>query len=255
MNIFIDTDKEESQFKNTVLRGFKDWEKQVQDNYTQVISKALSPEDYENIYNFKIGSTPKRLASIATAIFQKGAQKAALDMNVVMSWNIDMQAIASFYVQHYEEFSKILADDLQKRIKEMISEAVKEGTPSTEVHQQIADIFAGPVTIKVPEKKDDEGNITRQGYEYEMDKDTYTTMVSRTEIQRAVNNGRVSSYDESNLAKTLRYVANPGACEICMPHNGEVQPVAETLDVIPRHPNCRCTWVVQEYKKFGEQNV
>ncbi len=252
---FVNVDREENAFESTINRFLLDWQKQVVRRYDAKITKAMdniNPEDVEAIANFKIGSLPKRLASLAAAAAQKGLERAYMDMNVALAWDIEMSPIADFYLQHYAEFSRILSSNLQVRVKELVANAVREGTPTDEVHQQIADIFAGPVTIKVPEKTNEAGDIIRRAYEYNMNKDSYTTMVARSEIQRALNNGRVYGYQESNIVKSLRWVANPGACELCLPHNGEVHKTEDSQDLIPLHPNCRCTWVVSEYKDFGE---
>jgi len=258
---FVSVDKEEERFKTTLNRSIQEWKKQVLKKLDKEIAKSLiskalddlDPSEIEAIANFNVGSMPKRLTSLAGVAAQKGLERAYKDMKMMLSWNIDMTPVADFYLSHYDEFSKILSSDMQARVKQLIAQAIKDGTPSTEVHQQIASIFDGPVVIKVPEKLDEEGKVARRGYEYTMDKDRYTTMVARTEIQRALNNGRVYGYQQSNIAKTLKWVANPGACEFCMPHNGEEYSVEDSQDLIPLHPNCRCTWVVSEYKKFEEE--
>ena len=253
-NRFIDVNKEESKFENTVKRYLKDWETSTHNNLDKTIHKALeglTPEEIEAISSIRIGTMPKRLSSLAAAAAQKGVERAYMDLNMLLSWDINMTPIADYYLQHYDEFSKILSSDLQNRIKEMISTAVKEGTPTEEVHQQIAEIYAGPVTIKVPEKVVD-NKIVRTAYEYEMNKDVYTTAVARTEIQRALNNGRVYGYQESGIAKTLKWTTNPGACEECVARNGAIYNVEDTQDLIPYHVNCRCTFTVAEYKSFEE---
>ena len=253
-NKFIDANREESQFENTIKRYLKDWETAVHNKLDKTIHKqleGLTSDEIEAISQMKIGTMPKRLSSLAAAAAQKGVERAYMDLNTLLTWNIDMTPIADFYAQHYKEFSTILSEDLQRRVKEMIVDAVKDGTPTEEVHQQISEIFAGPVTIKVPEKVVDD-KIVRTAYDYEMNKDVYTTMVARSEIQRALNNGRAYGYQESGIAKSLKWVANPGACEFCLPHNGAVYNVEDTQDLIPLHPNCRCTWVVGEYKNYEE---
>jgi SPP1 gp7 family putative phage head morphogenesis protein len=253
-NRFINVNKEESKFENTVKRYLKDWETSTHNNLDKTIHKALeglTPEEILAISSVKIGSLPKRLASLSAAAAQKGVERAYTDLNLLLTWNINMTPIADYYLQHYDEFSKILSSDLQDRIKEMIATSVKEGTPTEEVHKQIAEIYAGPVTIKVPEKVVD-NKIIRRVYEYEMNKDTYTTAVARTEIQRALNNGRVYGYQESGIAKTLKWTTNPGACEECVARNGAIYNVEDTQDLIPYHVNCRCTWVVGEYKSYEE---
>jgi SPP1 gp7 family putative phage head morphogenesis protein len=85
-----------------------------------------------------------------------------------------------------------------------------------------------------------------------MNQDVYASSVARSEIQRAVNNGRVYGYQESQIAKTLEWHANPGASEECVQRNGSIYEVNDATDILPSHVNCRCTWVVDTYKDFDE---
>jgi len=258
---FIDTDREEKRFELVLNKYLKAWEKQVQNNinkrYKKSLSykslfKALDPKDIEAIAKFRVGGASKRLASLGVAAANKGLDQAYRDMKLLLSWNIEMSPIADFYLQHYDEFTDLLSTSLQDRIKKIIARSIEEGLTTTDVHKQISETFSQPIIVSVPEKLSEEGKTIRRAYEYEMNKDVYTTMVARTEIQRALNNGRIYGYQEANIAKKLRWIANPGACEFCIEKNGEIFNVEETQDLIPLHPNCRCTFIVSEYKTFEE---
>jgi len=258
---FVDINQEENSFKLYIYKAIKSWEKQVHSSLDNIIQKSLSiqkgiedltPEEIQAIASFELGELPKQLASLAAASSQKGLERAYSDLKMLLSWNIDMTPVADFYDEHYKDFSKLLAGDIQERTKEIIKDSIKQGTPIEDIHQQISKLFDGPLRIRVPAKVNDMGEVVRKEYSYVMDKDRYTTMVARTEMNRALNNGRVYGYQQSDIAKSLRWVTNPGACELCTPMNGQIYSVEESMDVLPYHPNCRCTWIVSEYKKYEE---
>jgi SPP1 gp7 family putative phage head morphogenesis protein len=259
---FVNINKEEVSFKSQIASAVKVWEKEVHASLDKTVKKSLSlqkgledltPEEIRAIASFEIGELPKQLASLAAVSSQKGVERAYADMKLLLSWNVDMTPVADFYQEHYKEFSGKLASDIQDRTREIIVDGIKNGTPIDELHQLISQTFEGPIRISVPAKLDDKGEVKRKEYVYTMDKDRYTTMVARTEMNRALNNGRVYGYQQSDIAKTLRWVANPGACEYCMPRNGEILNVEDAMDVLPYHPNCRCTFVVSEYKRYEEE--
>jgi SPP1 gp7 family putative phage head morphogenesis protein len=258
---FTEVKSEEEKFEQIINRYLRAWEAQVQNNldkkYGQStiyksLFKALDPEDVAGMANFRIGDMPKRLASLGAAAANKGLRQAYTDMKLLLTWDIDMTPIAEYYLQHYTNFSNVLAQDIQDKIKKVVAESVTAGDPVNEVHKKIGEVFNQPITIKVPEKLNDVGEVIRRAYEYEMNKDSYTTTVARSEIQRALNNGRVYGYQQENIVKTLRWVVNPGACEICEEHSGQIYDIEDSQDILPAHPNCKCTFVVDTYKSYDE---
>jgi SPP1 gp7 family putative phage head morphogenesis protein len=255
---FIDVAKEEKKYEVTINRYIKAWEGQVQSALKKAEAKVsksldgLTPEDIQAIIEFKVGGAAERLASLGTTAAKMGAVQASVDMAAVATFNIDMTAIAEYYAQHSAHLVDTLAGGIQDRLRVILTDAVKDGATIEDAHKRIAEVFDGPVTIKVPEKTNEAGETLRRAYQYEMNKDSYTTMLARSEIQRAVNNGRIEGYIQSDIAKKVRWVANPGACEYCVPKNGEEYNVEDSQDLIPLHPNCRCTWIVSEYKNYEE---
>ena len=66
-------------------------------------------------------------------------------------------------------------------------------------------------------------------------------MVSRTEVISAYNEGHLHRYELEGVDKSEFY-ASVGACEECLPYDGQVYPTKEAHGIIPVHPNCRCRW-------------
>ncbi|BEI64678.1 minor capsid protein [Lactiplantibacillus plantarum] len=64
----------------------------------------------------------------------------------------------------------------------------------------------------------------------------------RTESARIMAEESIRASKEAGYNK-LRWVANTGACRICAPLDGRVFSYREADGMIPRHPNCLCSWV------------
>ena len=65
--------------------------------------------------------------------------------------------------------------------------------------------------------------------------------ISRTEVISAYNEGHLHRYETEGVDKSEFY-ASVGACEECLPYDGQVYPTKEAHGIIPVHPNCRCRW-------------
>ena len=66
-------------------------------------------------------------------------------------------------------------------------------------------------------------------------------MVSRTETIAASNEGALHRYETEGVEKSEFY-PSPDACSECLPLAGEY-PTREVHNMIPVHPNCRCTFL------------
>lgn len=68
--------------------------------------------------------------------------------------------------------------------------------------------------------------------------------IARTETIRAYNQGRVKFFKKAGIEK-VEWLAmgDERMCDVCGPLNGEVFELGK-LPPIPRHPNCRCGFVV-----------
>jgi SPP1 gp7 family putative phage head morphogenesis protein len=72
--------------------------------------------------------------------------------------------------------------------------------------------------------------------------------IARTEVIRAHAEGQLDSYEELGV-KELGIMAewstagDDAVCPLCVPLEGTVYKVEEARGLIPRHPNCRCTFI------------
>lgn len=80
----------------------------------------------------------------------------------------------------------------------------------------------------------------------------------RTESARIMAEESIRASKEAGYSK-LRWVANTSACRICAPLDGHVFSYREADGMIPRHPNCLCSWVgvdeQRELIKLPKQEV
>ena len=255
---FVNIDKPEVQFEQTLKRMFKEFENKIISGIKkeeQKVSKSLGDINFDNILKSAVNGIKSfilRLSSIAMGAAQKGLERSYKDIGAGLSWNIDMTPLADYYKNKYKLwFSEIIEKDLQLFIMDEIQYGVKAGLSVEDLSERISRILQNPITV--PAKKDEDGNIIRK--EYQIDKDVYSTMVARTEVSAAVNNGRLYGYQESGLVKTVEWHTNPGACELCEPHSREVYDVGDAMNLLPYHPNCRCTFLVKDYKEYPQEET
>ena len=79
--------------------------------------------------------------------------------------------------------------------------------------------------------------------------------IANTEVVRAFNEGQLHAmeelgvervgvsieWDTSGLGTTAK--GNPSPCKLCAPLDGIVLKIGEAHGMLPRHPNCRCSWI------------
>ena len=86
---------------------------------------------------------------------------------------------------------------------------------------------------------------------------TRATIIARTEIIRAHSEGQLDAMDKLGVEEVGVMVewstaGDDRVCQLCLPLEAVVMKIAEARGIIPRHPQCRCTWIpanVGESKK------
>lgn len=70
------------------------------------------------------------------------------------------------------------------------------------------------------------------------------TLVARTEVIAASNEGAIQGYEKAGITKAEFYAAlDERTCKECMAYHEQPFAVSDTHGLIPVHPQCRCTWV------------
>ena len=79
--------------------------------------------------------------------------------------------------------------------------------------------------------------------------------IARTEIISAHAEGQLDAFEKLGVAEVgvmAEWVTGGDPCELCAELEGVVMTVVEARGLIPRHPNCKCSWIpanVGESKK------
>ena len=66
--------------------------------------------------------------------------------------------------------------------------------------------------------------------------------ISRTETIAAANEGAIHRYELEGVNKS-EWLASPDSCPECLVEDGKVYITKESHGLIPKHVNCRCTWI------------
>jgi SPP1 gp7 family putative phage head morphogenesis protein len=75
------------------------------------------------------------------------------------------------------------------------------------------------------------------------------TVIARTEVMKAVNQGSKARYEEAGIKSEWLTTHDERLCDECAGYDGKLSP-EETDGLPPAHPNCRCTVIPVA---FGEQ--
>lgn len=72
--------------------------------------------------------------------------------------------------------------------------------------------------------------------------------IARTEIMHAHAEGQLDSFEELGVEELgvmaeWSTAGDERVCPVCAPLEGTILTIAEARGMIPRHPNCRCTWI------------
>ncbi|EJF01249.1 phage head morphogenesis protein [Liquorilactobacillus mali] len=65
--------------------------------------------------------------------------------------------------------------------------------------------------------------------------------ILRTESSRVMAQSGIESVQQAGYEKVV-WVANSKACDECQSHIGQVYTLKQAQNILPWHPNCRCSW-------------
>lgn len=147
--------------------------------------------------------------------FRKGFEKAGSDAKVQVIFNVkDYDAIEYFQDKNNDLLLGASAE-IKSRLKTQLRLGIEKGETIEQIRERI--------------------DIVEETYAGRLE------TIARTEVQNAVNTGRLHGYQEANVEE-VEYLAADNACEECASKDGEIMSVEEAMGMIPIHPNCRCTW-------------
>ncbi len=153
---------------------------------------------------------------------------------------------AERYIKNFNlKLSSQVSKQLQSKIKFVLLEGIKNGDSIPHLRNKILDVFNKPIDVVVAPKLDAFGNTIRQGYSYQITPKQWANTVARTETSRAYNVGRLDGFAQTGVVDRVQFSTSPDErlCPVCAPLEGTVYKLADAVDYIPQHPNCRCQWI------------
>lgn len=153
---------------------------------------------------------------------------------------------AERYIKNFNlKLSSQVSKQLQSQIKFVLLEGIKNGDSIPHLRNKILDVFNKPINVAVAPKLDALGNTIRQGYSYQISPKQWANTVARTETSRAYNVGRLDGFAQTGVVDRVQFSTSPDErlCPVCAPLEGTVYKLADAVDYIPQHPNCRCQWI------------
>jgi SPP1 gp7 family putative phage head morphogenesis protein len=191
--------------------------------------------------------------------------------SVLASWNINIdfkllnKNTEKYFKKNNLTLSKQVSKKIQKLIKNEILAGVKNSEGVDEIKRRILKLWDKPIRIKVPAKYDELGNIIKKGYSYEMSAKQWATIVSRSELIKGYNQGRLEAYAQSGVVQAVQFSASADeiTCAVCWGMDGMIFTLEAAFGVIPVHAQCRCLFVayfatkvdVGDIRETAENNI
>lgn len=133
---------------------------------------------------------------------------------------IDEYIDSKEYIQLLQSYLSDLSSDNRSKIRQIIKDGILHGNSITLIRDRIAKLL-----------KDT----------------TRAELITRTELVRVTNHGNAERMKERGFDKAMWLSAPEDGrlCEQCHKLNRKIFPINKAKDMIPLHPNCRCT--ISEY--------
>jgi len=149
-----------------------------------------------------------------------------------------------------------VTDETKKAISGIIKIGIKDGKSMGQVAKEIRPLvgLTTKQTMAVvhynerlienrPEWSIKQINNSVAAYERKMHRMRADT-IARTETARAQSEGTLQGYGQSGVVKRVEWVVSADCCSDCASMSGKTFTLNEASGMQPRHPKCRCCWVV-----------
>jgi SPP1 gp7 family putative phage head morphogenesis protein len=212
-----------------------------------VFVKEITSAEVNLIVTFNTVKTNKELLSVILSAGQAGVNRAYKDAGLKSPYNLSTSKFAEAYKDRARKFSEAVSDNVQSRIRGEIVNGIKAGEGVDIIAQRVREAYKKPIEVKVAANKE------RKEYTRTLDNKKWSQMVAQTETSWAANQGRLDAYKQSDLVKNVKWITKYNPCADCGALRGRILTLEEATNMIPLHPNCHCSYVVNEYKERTEQ--
>lgn len=164
-----------------------------------------------------------------------GITEASLELKLATAFSVQPKAALATMQQALAKLTAIVTDREKAALRATLHDGLAQGLTGPEIAQRLGDTMRDGIHYL-----GDDGTIVRT-----MPTDTWANMVARTEMNRAMNDGIVSTYRSAGISEVV-FTAASDACPECADLDGETFSVNDSDNLPPIHPNCRCGVVSAE---------
>jgi SPP1 gp7 family putative phage head morphogenesis protein len=169
-------------------------------------------------------STTLEQYNISNPVYAKSFDKSVDDIDIKSYTGLDINKSLPYSMDYissksYKDlFRKLLNDldiDTQDKIMAVLKIGMRSGATLTDMSNKINEFINDPERARV---------------------------IARTEVVRISNQGNLERMHEKGT-KMTKFISAPEdgrLCEDCKKHDGKIYTVAQSMGVLPLHPNCRC---------------
>jgi len=212
-----------------------------------VLVKAITSAEVDLIVKFKTKKANRGLLASILSSGQAGVNRAYKDAGLKNPYNLSTSKFADAYRDRARKFSEAVSDNVQSRVRGEIVAGIKAGEGVNDIANRIRETYKKPIAVEVAGTKD------RKGYTRVLDNKKWSQMVAQTETSWAANQGRLDAYKQSDLVKNVKWITRFNPCDYCASLRGRILTLDEATNMIPVHPHCHCSYVVNEYKEREEK--
>ncbi|OGR89724.1 MAG: phage portal protein [Elusimicrobia bacterium RIFCSPLOWO2_01_FULL_59_12] len=145
-----------------------------------------------------------------------------------------------------------VSDSLKRNLRSALMEGIAASETIPQLMGRIEDALDSSSLVDVASVLDAEGNVIREGGTRRIGRSTAAEALARTEANRAFNAGNLDALAQADVREVVFLLASD-ACEECRAvaetdpgeKLGKKFSLGEARNVLPVHPNCRCTFVTE----------
>lgn len=211
-----------------------------------VFVKEITAAEVDLIVAFDVAKTNKELLSAILASGQLGVTRAYKDAGLKSPYNLSTSKFADAYKTRARDFTNAVSDNVQSRIRNEIVAGIKANEGIDKIADRIRAAYKNPIQVTVA------ASDKHKEYTRVLNNKKWAELVARTETSWAANQGRLDAYKQSDLVKNVKWISKSAPCPDCAAMRGRVLLLEEATNMIPLHPHCRCSYIVNEYKERTE---
>ena len=207
----------EKKWKKALKPYFDEQEKEVLKNIENR-KAAIRKEDIYEIeqWNKKLRKLSKPLL---LEIIKGGVEAAINELGIEVAWNIDNPRVNDWIKEELGNKIKGINDTTLEKLKGTLQDGIDLGEGVDDLAKRVRETFEDA-----------------RGYRAEN--------IARTETISAFTEGNRQLYQEAGVKQLQFWAAqDERTCEECFLEHGKKYDIQEAQGVIPKHVNCRCTWV------------